>query len=260
MSLRYLGAPIDLHGGGEDLCFPHHENEIAQSEAATGQPFVRHWMHSVHLLVDGRKMSKSLGNFYTVGDLIDRGYDPMAIRYTFLSGHYRQQFNFTLDSIDASASALNRLSKTIRMLLKASGETLETFVLLANQPIRDPGRLFRRVWDALREDLNTPAALGTMFSELKELAGRELRESEAWEAAKDLAGIYFLFGLVVPAMKEPVVKPDDTPAEVLSLAAERWEAKAERDYERADALRAELYEKGWMVKDEKDSYQLRPIT
>jgi cysteinyl-tRNA synthetase len=120
MSVKYLGETIDIHGGGIDLCFPHHENEIAQTECVTGKPFVRHWFHSEHLQVEGQKMSKSLGNLFTLGDLKNRGYAPEIVRYALISGHYRQIFNFTLSGLDAAQSALNKLKIKIKNLHKNS--------------------------------------------------------------------------------------------------------------------------------------------
>jgi cysteinyl-tRNA synthetase len=109
MAMKYLGETIDIHSGGVDLIFPHHENEIAQSEAATGKEFARYWLHSEHLLVEGRRMAKSLGNFYTLRDLIAKGYDPKAIRFLLMATHYRQQLNFTFDGLEAAKNAVDRL-------------------------------------------------------------------------------------------------------------------------------------------------------
>ena len=164
MSMKYLGPTFDLHCGGVDLVFPHHENEIAQSESATGQPFVRHWVHSEHLIVDGQKMSKSLGNQYTLKDLVDRGYAARAVRYLFLSVHYRQKLNFTFDSLDGAAGALRRVDE-MRFRLSHAEAAGEPDARLAEAA----GRLQSDFTAALADDLNAAAALATLFVFVKEV-------------------------------------------------------------------------------------------
>ncbi len=148
MTKSILGETIDLHSGGVDLLFPHHENEIAQSQCCNGTTFARHWYHSEHLLVEGTTMSKSKGNYYTLGDLTAKGYSPMAVRYALLSGHPRKQLNFTLDSLHAAESALATLHRYWQSLPPAGGQTGAFAAALA----------------ALRDDLNLPAALGALFT------------------------------------------------------------------------------------------------
>jgi cysteinyl-tRNA synthetase len=156
MSMKYLGESYDLHSGGVDLIFPHHENEIAQSEGATGKPFVRHWFHVTHLMVDGAKMSKSLGNLYTLEDIEKKGYSAEVLRYVLMSGHYRQQLNFTFDSLKAASSALVKLRKFKAGLPKPSPD------------VSDFGP-FEPTMAALADDLNVPKALGQLFSLISEL-------------------------------------------------------------------------------------------
>src|SRR5690606_32764863 len=148
MSKKLLGDTIDLHTGGVDLLFPHHENEIAQSECCNGVTFSRHWYHSEHLLVDGTTMSKSKGNYYTLRDLMAKGYSAMAVRYALLAGHPRKQLNFTLDSLHAAEKVLNTLRTYRAQLASATG----------SEQVFDP------VFAALHDDLNTPAALGALFT------------------------------------------------------------------------------------------------
>ena len=254
MSIRYLGETFDLHGGGEDLCFPHHENEIAQSEAATGKPFARHWMHGVHLLVEGKKMSKSLGNFFTLDDLIEKGYQPMEIRLGMLGGHYRQQFNFTLDGLNAARAALGKLSRGYARLLEKAGETDAADEPALETAIEDFGA-FAPAWDAIRRDLNTPAALGALHTGLKTALN-----ADAKEARRDLQAfrkLLAILGLEVQPEAEKSTS-SDAPAEIQQLAERRWQAKKDRDFATADALRTELQEAGWKVVDQKDTFELQP--
>ncbi len=232
MSKKHLGDTIDLHTGGVDLLFPHHENEIAQSECCNGTPFARHWYHSEHLLVDGRKMSKSLGNLYTLDDLKAKGFSPMAIRYALLAGHPRKQLNFTLDSLHAAEKAL---------------VTLRNYrAQLGNQP--GDSSPFAPVFTALQDDLNTPAALGALFTVIN-------RGATGIDAAA-FDRVMFALGLDLSAPLTPSI---DIPAAVTALAEKRWAAKQAKDWAAADALRAELTAAGWSMLDRKDGYSLEPL-
>ncbi len=247
MAMRHLGESFDLHSGGVDLIFPHHENEIAQSEAATGQPFVRHWFHIAHLLVHGGKMSKSLGNLYTHDDVVDRGHSSEELRYVLLSGSYRQQLNFTWESLGAARKALARLGE-LKMRLGGPCEPTSA----AKE--RDFGP-FHPVIEALLDDLNTPEALGRLFATVKTLNQKldaEALDLPAIKAAREgLAAVLDALGLELPAtMSESV------PEAVQKLAAERWQAKQQRDWATADALREQLHAAGWTTKDEQNDYQL----
>ncbi|MGC9314872.1 MAG: cysteine--tRNA ligase, partial [bacterium] len=157
MSSQYLGTTFDIHTGGEDNIFPHHENEIAQSEAASGEPFVKYWLHSAHLIVEGKKMSKSLGNFYTLRQLLDKGYDPLAVRYVLISTHYRQQLNFTFDGLDGAKSSIDRLREFETML----GALPEGEVNPAASELLQKARAGFE--DSLDDDLNISGALGAVF-------------------------------------------------------------------------------------------------
>jgi cysteinyl-tRNA synthetase len=232
MSKKHLGDTIDLHTGGEDLLFPHHENEIAQSECCNGVPFARHWYHSKHLLVDGAKMSKSLGNLYTLDDLVAKGFTPAALRYALLAGHPRKQLNFTLDSLHAAESAI--------ATLRAYRATLPEASTAAHH-------VFEPVIAALHDDLNTPAALGALFSIVNRKAG------EADRASFDRA--MFALGLDLSAAAPAKA---DAPAGIKALAEKRWAAKAAKDFAAADALRKEIAAAGWSMLDRKDGYSLEP--
>jgi cysteinyl-tRNA synthetase len=232
MSKKHLGDTIDLHTGGEDLLFPHHENEIAQSECCNGVPFAHHWYHSKHLLVDGAKMSKSLGNLYTLDELIAKGFSPMAVRYALLAGHPRKQLNFTLDSVHAAEKALSTL-RAFRAALPASGGDDYAF---------DP------VFTALKDDLNTPGALGALFTVVNR--GHSTVSAAAFDR------ILFALGLNLTA---PVTAKAEIPAAVQALADKRWAAKQAKDFAAADALRKELTAAGWSMLDRKDGYSLEPL-
>lgn len=231
MSKALLGTTIDLHTGGEDLEFPHHENEIAQSECCNGVTFSRHWFHSKHLLVDGKKMSKSEGTLYTLDDLAAKGYAPMALRYALLTGHPRKQLNFTLDSLHAAESALASL-RAFRSTLPESGG--------------DPAAL-DPVLAALQDDLNVPAALGILFTHVNDKA------LKVNAAAFDK--VMLVLGLDLKTAKPQVAAP----ATITALAAKRWAAKQAKDFATADALRQELTADGWSMLDRKDGYSLEPL-
>ncbi len=233
MSKKHLGDTIDLHTGGVDLLFPHHENEIAQSECCNGRQFSHHWYHSEHLLVDGKKMSKSLGNLYTLDDLKAKGFSPAALRYALLMGHPRKQLNFTLESLHAAESALNTLRAYRASLPAATTGAHDTF---------------GHVITALHDDLNTPGAFGALFTVVNRKGG------EADQASFDRA--MFALGLDLKAIDLPKA---EVPAAITALAEKRWAAKAAKDFAGADALRKELTAAGWSMLDRKDGYSLEPL-
>jgi cysteinyl-tRNA synthetase len=231
MSKKHLGDTIDLHTGGVDLLFPHHENEIAQSECCNSAPLARHWYHSEHLLVDGKKMSKSLGNLYTLDDLQAKGFSPMAVRYALLAGHPRKQLNFTLDSLHAAESALKHLRAFQAGLGAETG---------------DPA-IFAPVFAALADDLNTPAALGALFT--------IVNRGPAGVSAAGWQRVIFALGL---DLTPPPASTHEVPAAITALAEKRWAAKQAKDWATADALRAEITAAGWSMQDRKDGYDLEP--
>jgi cysteinyl-tRNA synthetase len=246
MIQEYLGESFDLHSGGVDLVFPHHENEIAQSECACGGHFAAHWFHITHLLVDGGKMSKSLGNLYTLEDLAARGFSAMEVRYVLIGAHYRKPLNFTLDSLSAAREALAKLAKGTRQL--ASKIEPGTVITRA-----DFGP-FQAAWDSLNHDLNTPGALGGMFTGLREAANLS-----GPEAAAALAGFNRLLralGLTLP--EEVHQDASEIPESIKALAEARWQARLAKNWAESDTLRGQLAEQGWLVKDGKDSYTLEP--
>ncbi|MCB1210801.1 MAG: cysteine--tRNA ligase [Verrucomicrobiales bacterium] len=254
MILEYLGEDFDLHSGGVDLVFPHHENEIAQSCCSTGGHFARHWMHVAHLMVDGGKMSKSLGNLYTLEDLKARGFSAMETRYVLVGGHYRQPLNFTFHSLDAARQALQKIARYAKGLKERLGEvSVPTHEELINSA--DPAP-FAAAWARLNDDLNVPGAIGDVFSVLNQQKPSTLSEEEAANVWRGLHFICDALGIVIPAV---IGEGDiEVPAEIQALADRRWDAKMGRDWATSDALRKELEDAGWLVKDAKDSYQLLP--
>jgi cysteinyl-tRNA synthetase len=269
MSMEYLGESFDIHTGGVDNIFPHHTNEMAQSEGATGRPLARYWLHAEHLLVDGGKMSKSLGNYYTIPDLLDRGYRPSAIRYLLLSAHYRTQLNFTLPGLNTAERALERLAEFGRRLLdQVAGEPSPSpGVEGGSHPIAilaDQARAAFR--DAMDEDLSASDALAAIFTFVRE-ANRELdaapggpRAGEVEAALAVLQDFDAVFGVL--SLRETEVSPDDPAvrAWVEGRIAARDEARAARDYERADAIRREVEERGFRLEDTPDGTRWKATT
>ncbi|MCR5184213.1 MAG: cysteine--tRNA ligase [Opitutales bacterium] len=265
MSTHYLGETFELHGGGVDLCFPHHENEIAQAECSCEHygSFAQQWFHSAHLMVDGAKMSKSLGNLYTLDDLVNKGFAPMALRYVLISGHYRSQLNFTLKSLDDAASALAKIEKSVRKILAAAGMSEADFV--AQEPDRQaPWGDFERAWKTLGNDLNVSGALGGIFGAVASLAKREMTPEEARTQLMGLTKILWALGLKLFTIKEKNSVPAtseaaDVPAEIAAIGEQRWAAKIAKNWAESDRLRGELEQRGWKSLDRKDGYTLVKI-
>ena len=249
MSITELGETLDIHMGGEDLVFPHHENEIAQSEGVTGKPFVRHWVHIKHLIVEGEKMSKSLGNTITVRELLEEGVEPAAIRYKLMSAQYRRELNFTRDGLAASSAAIQRLLDfEARLAETAPSEGAKGGPL---------GRIAAEGVDAFREamdnDLNSAEALAALFVFVNrangELDGSDgVSEGDLTAAREALASLDQVLGILAVAHEGRQVD-DDVEAWVESLIGERNAARDGRDFQRADAIRDELAEKGIVLED-----------
>ena len=252
MSHKYLGDTFDLHSGGVDLIFPHHENEIAQSCCACDGDFARHWFHVTHLLVDGAKMSKSLGNMYTLDDLAKLGHQPSALRYVLAGAYYRRPLNFTLTGLKDAASALRKLSRADAVLAEKAGDKVAPTYRELVKKTPNIG-VFAPAWQSLLDDLNTPEALGHTFSALHGLNPAELSQEGAHEVRLALHFIIEALGLILPPAEE---EQPEAPEEVQAVAQERWQARLAKDWARADALRARLTELGWGMKDGRDSYQL----
>lgn len=246
MAMEYLGPTLDIHAGGIDLVFPHHENEIAQSEALTGQPFARFWLHSEHLIVGGQTMSKSLGNFFTLRDVLAQGYAAEAVRYLLASVPYRKQLNFTFEALKAAGTAIERL-RNFQLRLES-----EKFPAGLNE------RLKQRTEEALQEfeaalddDLNTAAALAAAFEFLREantaIDAGEFASGNAAAALDFLARFDSIFDVLKPSAAAEIPT-----AGIESLIAERNQARKLRDFARADQIRARLLELGVVLEDTKE--------
>ncbi len=262
MCREYLGDTFDLHSGGVDLIFPHHENEIAQSEACTGHHMADHWFHLTHLLVDGGKMSKSAGNFYTLSQLIEAGFSPAEVRYALISANYRQPLNFvakdaegkeTFPALLSSRQALQRFAKFEEALASKAGFT--GIISYGDSLTVNDAASFSGAFEALLNDLNTPDALGRIFTAIKSIPIESLSSEEA---GRELRGFHYVIealGLTLPATGGPA---EDAPAEVVKLAADRWTAKQSKNWAESDRLRDEISAAGWEIKDTKEGYELCP--
>jgi cysteinyl-tRNA synthetase len=261
MAMKYLGNHLDIHSGGEDLIFPHHENEIAQSECSCDTHFFRYWIHCAHLLVEGGKMSKSLKNFYTIDDIVDKGFAPAVLRYALTSGAYRQTINFTMDSLRAAQSALVRLKRFSDQVLVAAGLEWRPLMkaIQKGNHADDPWGPFQKAWDALRTDLNTAGALGSIFTVIKEQGSKAVPNSQAAsEVAVAFHQLIFALGydLAEVAVEKPKV---EAPEEIRELAQARWQAKQSKDWAAADDLRDQVQSKGWKILDRKDGFELEEL-
>jgi len=249
MSIKALGETFDLHLGGEDLKFPHHEDEIAQSEGATGKPFVKYWLHGAHLLVEGKKMSKSLGNFFTLRDLQAKGFTGREVRYLLLTAHYRETFNFTLDGLHGAKTALARIDECVGKLrhsAKIVGIVQPDQIRLQEQQ-NACSKMLHDFTDALTNDLNISAAWAAVFEWVRETNKRfEKNNHMANDAASVSLAAWEKVDAVLGVSKQVDI---EIPEEIMTLAKTRSEAKANRDFKKADVIRDELKAKGWLVED-----------
>ena len=263
MSSKYLGETLDIHTGGEDNTFPHHECEIAQSEGATGKPFVKYWLHTRHLLVNGEKMSKSKGNFYTVRDLIKKGYSPMAIRYLLLSTNYRQPLNFTLEGLDAAKEVLKRIEDFMDRLREANGKGINIEIL-----IEKTKKDFQKTMD---DDLNISGALAALFDFVRDV-NKKIDEGEVGKgnadkiirfllSLDDVLGLRFGYTGNLESLRPSIVRlaekllregPGDHKTEDIlrHLIAYRNELRREQDFKKADKIRDGLKAIGMVIEDE----------
>jgi cysteinyl-tRNA synthetase len=242
MSMKYLGETFDIHCGGVDNMFPHHENETAQSEAATGKKFVNYWMHNEHLQVEGKKMSKSLGNFYTLRDLLSKGYDPIAIRYLLMSTHYRQQFNFTFEGLEAAKGAVDRLRNFVRRLHdvdgKESGGKVATFSSMAEACFGG----------SIDDDLNIGIALASLFDFMHEINNLLDSNMVSKGEAADVGGLMSKFDAVLGVIG--IVEVEEALSDdVDALVVKREEARKAKNWKEADAIRAQLKAMGIVLED-----------
>lgn len=238
MSMKYLGDTLDIHTGGEDHLSIHHPNEIAQSEAATGKQFVKYWVHHAFLLVDGKKMSKSLGNYYRIEDIEKKGFSPMHLRYHYLTVHYRQQMNFTFAGLKASAQAYDTFTAQL-MTLKNSKERNE----LTQEKLGKIDKYKKQFQQALENDLNLPQALSTAWEVLKS----NIPSDDKYDLLNSFNEV---FGLTFEEKKFII------PKEIEQLAEKRWQLRKEGKFAKADNIRKEIEQKGYQIRDQGDSYTI----
>jgi len=257
MSTKYLGETIDIHTGAEDNKFPHHEAEIAQTQGATGKQFVRYWMHAYHLLVDGQKMSKSLNNFYKLDDLLAKGYEPRDVRYALIASHYRDRQNFTLDSLAAAKSALEKIDNlAARLGEKTKNQEPISKNDTNTKSIVDVAE--RDFYQAMDDDLNVPKALGALFVFVREL---NVALDAGVDPALKKAALRALKIMVTETLGLTIKKIETVTVdnELKKLLAEREAARTAKDFARADEIRNILLEKGYAIEDSAGGARLKKI-
>ena len=242
MSTKYLGETFDIHCGGVDNMFPHHENEIAQSEAASGKPFVNYWMHNEHLQVEGKKMSKRFGNFYTLRDLLAKGYDPIAIRYLLMSTHYRQQFNFTFEGLESAKAAVERLRNFMRRLheVECTTATGKVKVLIDKLEACFSG--------SMDNDLNVAVALASLFDFVREMNALLDANLVSKQEAADVGGLMMRLDTVLGVIGKVEVE-EALPEDIDALVQKREAARKAKNWKEADEIRAQLKAMGIVLED-----------
>lgn len=230
MSMKYLGETFDIHVGGMDLKETHHPNEIAQAEAATGKPFVNYWVHGAFMLVDGKRMSKSLGNNYKVEDIVKKGFDPLTLRYLYMQTHYRQEMNFTWEALEAAQNALNRLRETVSEM--------------GNESKIGCAELENQFLDAMNDDLNTPRALSVLWEVLKS----DYPNSAKLESLYKMDEVLGLNLKQVQSTKSKI-QTLEVPEEVRKLVKERESLRRQKRFHLADQLRNKIKKLGYEVQD-----------
>jgi cysteinyl-tRNA synthetase len=252
LALTHLPQPFDIHSGGVDLIFPHHTNEIAQAEGATGIPFARIWLHARHALLEGRKMSKSEGHYLTLDDLGERGYRPSAIRRLLVSGHYRTELNFTLEGLDDAARSVQRLLEVRRRLEASRSDDRDVPKIRLPELAQKALRAFQ---EAMDDDLNVAAAWGALFVLVREAnsqldrVGDRVRSEDAQAVLDAVGSMDRVFGVLALAEAETAEVSEAQRSWIEAQLAERARARAAGDYARADAIRAALAAEGVEVED-----------
>lgn len=251
MSMKYLGETFDIHCGGVDLVFPHHENEIAQSECATGKPFVRYWVHPEFLIVEGEKMSKSLGNFFTLRDLLSKGHSPEAIRYLLLSVHYRKQLNFTSDGLHQAQSSIQRLEDfVLRMKEKANGDNPSPEFEAEVKGTRE------RFIKAMDDDINTSAALAAIFDFVRLTYQRDAQKPISGGDAGAALRLMEEFDSVLNILRRREELVDE---EITAQIEARQAARRRKDFAEADRIRQWLLSKGIQLEDTREGVRWKRI-
>jgi len=248
MSMKYLGETFDIHTGGEDGIFPHHECEIAQSEAATGKPFVRFWLHVRFLLVDGQKMSKSLGNFYTVKDILNKGFSGRVLRYALMSTHYRKNLNFTFEGLEAAKAAIERMENFVLSMQDVAGTSDDPAVDEALKKAEDD------FVEAMDDDIEISAALAAVFEMIRAVNRANPSQKQAQKAIKLMHRFDEVLGVL------DVERKKEVPEEVLELVRKRQEARKAKDYATADAIRQQVQKLGYLIEDTPTGPRVKPLS
>jgi cysteinyl-tRNA synthetase len=247
MAMHYLGETLDIHAGGVDLTFPHHENEIAQSESITGHQFARFWLHSEHLQIESQKMSKSLGNFYTLRDLVNDGHQPEAIRYLLASVPYRRKLNFTFEGLRAAAKSIERIRDFEFRLSSAKLAPGQ------NRALRERSvEAIRHFEESLDDDLNTAEALAAIFEYVRAMNTALDQDEFLSGNLEDARRVLDVFDRIFDVLKPSAIETSLSDPDVEALIEERKLAKKTRDFSRADEIRGVLVEKGILIEDTKD--------
>lgn len=242
MSMKYLGNTIDIHGGGQDLIFPHHECEIAQSEAATGKPFAHYWLHNGFVTIGGEKMSKSLGNFLTLRDIF-KEHSPLTVRYFFLSAHYRAPLNFTKEALEGAKNSLEKLQQAFFDLNEVKAFGKKTINL---------GKYIKQFELALDDDLNISPALAAVFELINEINKNKLSKGAVKDALDFFKKVDSVLGVLV-------YKKEAVPQKVLSLVKLRETARMEKDWKKADEIREKIKKLGYLVEDTEEGAKVKKI-
>ncbi|MDA3927261.1 MAG: cysteine--tRNA ligase [Kiritimatiellae bacterium] len=252
MAMKYLGESFDLHTGGIDNLFPHHENEIAQAEGATGKPFVNMWMHCAHLRVNGEKMSKSLGNFFTLRDLIEKGWSGREIRYVLINGHYRQPLNFTFDALNAARVSLARIDECIDALTEKAGTAEQGTIPSWAQ------KALQSFSDAVNDDLNIPESFASVFNLVREVNSALHNDGVSSEEAAAILGLCNNFDAVLGVIRfGRAQQRAEIPEDIQALVDARAVVRSEKNWAESDRIRDELASLGWSIRDSKDGQKVK---
>ena len=247
MSMKYLGKTIDIHGGGQDLIFPHHEDEIAQSEAANGKPFAKYWLHNGFVTINGEKMSKSLNNFYTLRDIF-KEYNPLAVRYLFLSIHYRMPINFTLESLQSAAKSLDKIQQAYFSIIDQKHSTK------FGKKNLNINKYYKQLEKALDDDLNISPVLAVMFGLINQYYKHQqkLSPESLLQLEKFFQDIDTIFGILKHSR-------EIIPLEIIQLAKARLEARKNKQWSESDQLRGKIKSLGYAIADTKEGYELKKL-
>lgn len=253
MSMKYLGKTFDIHTGGEDNIFPHHESEIAQAELATGKPFVKYWFHPRFLMVEGQKMSKSLKNFYTIKDLQEKGFTPLALRFLFLSAHYRSRFNFTFKGLEAAQNSLNNLYSFVREIQEARKVKKKGISLTKYKKYISLTKYKKEFLQALENDLNIPQTLAILYKLIKDY-NKNPKKFNPYKVYELIIDWDRIWGLDLKRIKQIKI-----PLKIKKLAKEREKYRKEKNFKKADEIRKKIEKLGYLIEDAPYGFKIKKI-